>query len=235
MSKLRILLADDHKMLRDGLKLVIGGRDDMEIVGEASNGVEAVQRTRELRPDVVVMDLSMPGLNGLQAIASIKAEMPEMKVLVLTSHEDEVYLRQVCQAKAGGFVLKRSASAELIQAIRKVAEGGIHVDAALAAKALAGPSRDLTAEAEHQHGELSEREEKVLRGIAWGHTTKEIGAELNISSKTVETYKTRVAEKLGLRSRVEMVRFAAARGWLSGDRSFMQTGSKRLSRGSSQG
>ena len=215
MKKLRILLADDHKILRDGLRLLINGQPGMRVVGEAADGREALRQARALKPDVVVMDLSMPGLNGLQATEQLKAELPAMKVVALTAHEDESYLGQLCKAGAAGYVLKRSAGEQLIEAIGAVAKGGVFYEASLASKALArqmsggGPRRD------RQTVDLSEREEEVLRLLAWGYSNKEIAGELSLSVKTVETYKVRVAEKLGLRSRTEMVQYALRQGWLN--------------------
>ena len=136
MKKLRILLADDHKMVREGLRLLVDSQPDMQVVGEAANGREALDKARDLKPHVVVMDLSMPQLNGLQATELLKAEQPELKIVVLTAHEDESYLRQLCKVGASGYVLKISAGEELVKAIRVVARGGVHFEATLAAKAL---------------------------------------------------------------------------------------------------
>lgn len=212
--KLRILLADDHKILRDGLRLLIDSQPDMCVVAEAVNGKEAIHKVREAHPDVVVMDLSMPELNGLQATQQLVAEFPGTKVIVLTAHEDDSYLSQLCKAGASGFVLKRSAGEELLQAIGEVAKGGVHFEPSLASKALARQRpgavlRGLDA------ASLSEREKEVLVQIAWGYSNKEIAAKLSLSVKTVETYKVRVANKLGLRSRTEMVQFALREGWLA--------------------
>jgi DNA-binding NarL/FixJ family response regulator len=214
-KKIRILLADDHKVIRDGLKLLINGQPDMQVVGEAGDGKEVLEKARELKLDVVVMDLSMPKLNGLQATSWLRAERPEVKVVALTVHEDEGYLRQLCKAGAAGYVLKRSAGEELIEAIRTVVQGGLFFDAMLTSKALASQLASSTAGGESHTGRLSERERSVLVMLAWGHSNKEIAAELGLSVKTVETYKVRVAEKLGLRSRTEIVQYALRQGWLS--------------------
>jgi DNA-binding NarL/FixJ family response regulator len=216
MKKLNILLADDHKVLREGLTLLINGQPDMRVVGEAGSGKEALRKARELNPDVVVMDLSMPDLNGLQATHALRAESSQVEVLVLTVHEDESYLRQLCQAGAAGYVLKRSPGEELINAIRKVAAGEVCFDGALAGKALAGQVRELVLHGNPGGGgELSQRETEVLRAVAWGHSNKEVADQLQLSVKTIETYKVRITEKLGLRSRTEMVRYALRQGWLS--------------------
>jgi two-component system, NarL family, response regulator NreC len=219
MKKLRILLADDHKMVRDGLRLLIDGQPDMRVMGEAANGREVLQKARELNPDVVVMDLSMPELNGLQATERLKAELPEIKVVAMTANEDESYLRQLVKVGAAGYVLKRSAGDELVKAIGAVAKGGVYFEATLASKALA---RQMTSgKSETGAAELSEREKEVLVMLAWGYSNKEIAAQLTLSVKTVETYKVRIGEKLGLRSRTQMVQHALRQGWLNEDHPFL--------------
>jgi DNA-binding NarL/FixJ family response regulator len=179
-----------------------------------------LEKARELKPNVVVMDLSMPELNGLQATARLKEERPEIKVVALTVHEDESYLRQLCKAGAAGYVLKRSAGDELIQAIRTVAKGGLSFDPTLANRALASQRAPSTAKGEPHAAELSEREKDVLIQLAWGYSNKEIAAKLRISVKTVETYKVRIGEKLGLRSRSGMVQYAMRQGWMNETYSF---------------
>jgi DNA-binding NarL/FixJ family response regulator len=214
-KKLRVLLADDHEVVRDGLRLLIDSQDDMCVVGEAANGKQALSRAQELKPDVVVMDLSMPEMNGLQATMQLRARSPELKVVALTAHEDESYLSQLCKAGASGYVLKRSAGDELIRAITAVARGEVHFEASLASKALA---RRITGSSGRRHapaGELSEREREVLSRLAWGYSNKEIAGSLGLSVKTVETYKVRIGEKLGLRNRTEMVQYALRQGWLN--------------------
>ena len=219
MKKLRILLADDHKMVREGLRLLIDSQPDMRVVGEAANGREVLQSAREIKPDVVVMDLSMPELNGLQATERLKAESPEIKVVAITANEDESYLRQLCKVGAVGYVLKRSAGDELVKAIGLVAKGGVYFEATLASKAMA---KQMTGgKSETGTVELSEREKEVLVMLAWGYSNKEIAGQLVLSVKTVETYKVRVGEKLGLRSRTEMVQYALRQGWLNETHPFL--------------
>jgi DNA-binding NarL/FixJ family response regulator len=220
MKKLRILLADDHKIVREGLRTLINSQPDMQVVGEAANGREVLVKARELKPDVVVMDLSMPELNGLQATERLKAERPEMKVVALTAHEDESYLRQLCKVGAAGYVLKRSAGDELVKAIGTVAKGGVHYEASLASKALAKQMTGAPVKGESHASELSEREKEVLIMLAWGYSNKEIAGRLKLSVKTVETYKVRIGEKLGLRSRTEMVQYALRQGWLNETHTF---------------
>jgi DNA-binding NarL/FixJ family response regulator len=215
MEKLRILLADDHKIVREGLRLLINSQPDMQVVGEAADGLEALKQARDLQPDVVVMDLSMPLLNGLQATERLKAEHPGIKVVALTAHEDEGYLRQLCKVGAAGYVLKRSAGDELVKAIGAVAKDGVYFEAALAGKALARQMTGAPVKNEARAAELSEREKKVLNMLAWGYSNKEIASQLSLSVKTIETYKRRIGEKLGLRSRTEMVLYALRQGWLN--------------------
>jgi DNA-binding NarL/FixJ family response regulator len=215
MKKLRILLADDHKMLREGLRVLLNSQPGMGVVGEAASGKEVVDKAGELKPDVVVMDLSMPGLNGLQATELLRASHPAIKVVVLTAHEDESYLTQLCKAGAAGYVLKRSAGDQLVQAIRMAARGQIYLEPALAGKALARLVTGPAASQESTNARLSEREKEVLSLIAWGYSNKEAADKLKVSVKTVETYRVRIAEKLGLRSRAELVKYALRQGWLN--------------------
>jgi DNA-binding NarL/FixJ family response regulator len=215
MKKVRVLLADDHKVVRDGLRLLINSQQDLRVVGEAANGKEALQRARELQPDVVVMDLSMPELNGLQATERLRAEQPKVKVVALTVHEDASYLLQLCKAGAVGYVLKRSAGDDLIQAIRAVAGGAVYFDASVASKALRDKAGKPARKGARSAADLSEREKEVLMLLAWGYSNKEIAGNLRLSIKTVETYRVRVGEKLGLRSRTDMVQYALRQGWLN--------------------
>jgi DNA-binding NarL/FixJ family response regulator len=215
MKRIRVLLADDHKVVRDGLRLLIDGQRDMGVVGEAGDGKEALRQARDLKPDVVVMDLSMPELNGLQATERLKADQPKVKVVALTVHEDPSYLLQLCKAGAAGYVLKRSAGDDLIHAIRTVAGGGLHFDPTLASQALKGLSGDLPNRDGLHPADLSEREKEVLILLAWGYSNKEIAGDLRLSTKTVETYRDRISEKLGLRSRTQIVQYALRQGWLN--------------------
>ncbi len=219
MSNLRVVLADDHEVVRAGLRGLVDATPGMEVVGEAANGAEALEEARALGPDVLVMDISMPVLDGVLATQEIASSCPAVKVLVLTAHEDRAHLLRLLQAGAAGYVVKRAAVDELVRAIRIVAGGGTYVDPELAgmllrARATRASSPPLEAPEEGENA-LSAREEEVLRGIAWGHSNKIVAADLGISTKTVETYRARIAEKLGLRSRTEMVRYALQKGWLS--------------------
>jgi DNA-binding NarL/FixJ family response regulator len=211
-KRIRILLADDHAVLRAGLRALLTAQGDLEVVGEASDGAEAVRLTQSLRPDVVVMDIGMPGVSGIDATARIKRDLPVVKVLILSMHDDRGYLRQVLRAGASGYVLKKAADTELLAAIRAAARGEVFLDPALA-KALV----DEIIEPKLPGGKtpaLSERERDVLRLIARGHTNRQVADRLCISVKSVETYKARLMEKLGLRGRAELVRYALQQGLL---------------------
>ena len=215
MAKLRVLLAEDHAVVRDGLRSLIEGQADMAVVGEAEDGETACREAKECAPDVVVMDISMPRLNGAQATERLRRESPAARVLVLTAYEDKSYLRQLLAAGASGYLLKRAAANELVHAIRTVAAGGVYIDPALAGKVVDSFIRQLAPGEERRPGpDLSEREVEVLRLIAWGYSYKEIAAQLGIGVRTVETYKTRLMEKLELRSRADIVRYAVQQGWL---------------------
>lgn len=214
MAKLRIFIADDHAVLRDGLKSLVSAQADMEIVGEADNGRSAWQKAKDLLPDVVVMDVAMPDMNGAQATQRLKLACPGVKVLALTAYEDKGYLRLLLKAGADGFLLKRAATEELIQAIRVIAANGAYIDPTLAGKMLCRSIGTPASKDNSNGNELSDREAEVLRLIAWGHSNKEIANQLDISVKTVETYKSRLSEKLELNSRAEIVRYAIREGWL---------------------
>jgi len=211
---IRIVLADDHAVVREGLKALINAQPGMAVVGEAADGLAAVTMTAELDPDLVVVDMSMPGLNGVQVTAQLRMVRPNRKVLALTVHEDAGYLRQLLVAGGSGYVLKRAAATELVQAIRAVAAGGTYLDAAVSERVVNNfmrPPSPQTASA----ADLSDRETEVVRLIAQGYSNKEVAAKLRLSVKTVETYKARSMEKLGMRSRVDIVRYATKQGWLA--------------------
>lgn len=186
----------------------------MEVIGESDNGRAAWLKVKELQPDVVVMDLTMPELSGAQATERLRQDCARAKVLALTVHEDKGYLRQLLKAGACGYVLKRAAAEELIHAIRMVAAGGIYIDPMLAGKMVGSYIRPQSVSPELLHRDLSDREVEVLRLIAQGFSNKEIAAQLAISIRTVETYKVRLMEKLEFRNRSEIVRYALQQGWL---------------------
>jgi DNA-binding NarL/FixJ family response regulator len=210
---LRILIADDHAVLRDGLKALIDSQQGMSVVGEAADGLAACEAVAELRPDVVVMDLSLPKLGGAEATKRIKSTHPEAKIIALTAHEDRGYVQLMLQAGASGYVLKRAAAEDLVRAIQAIAAGGIYIDPAIARYALADESR--RGGALPAGGNLSDRETEVLKLMAQGYAPKEIAARLDVGARTVETYKARAMEKLQLKTRAEIVRYALQRGWLT--------------------
>ena len=210
--RIRILLADDHAVLRAGLRALLAAQGGLEVVGEAADGAEAVRLAQALRPDVVVMDIGMPGVNGIDATARIKRDLPAAKVLILSMHDDQGYLRQVLRAGASGYVLKKAADTELLAAIQAAARGEVFLDPGLA-KALV----DEVLEPRVERGEapvLSGRERDVLRLVAHGHTNQQVADRLCISVKSVETYRARLMEKLGLKGRAELVRYALQHGLL---------------------
>lgn len=210
---LRVVLADDHAVVRAGLRALIDGVPGLDVVGEAETGEAAVRLAAELRPDVVVIDISMPGLGGTAATERIRRETPDVRVLVLTMHADRGHLTRLLEAGAAGYVLKRAEHDELVRAIRAVGAGEPYVDPRLAGAVLRSAS-GTHAEASAEAPQLSAREEEVLRRIAWGESNKAIAKRLGISTRTVETYKSRLAEKLGLRTRPDIVRYAVGQGWL---------------------
>lgn len=214
MNKLRIFLADDHMVVREGLKTLINAQPDMEVVGEAENGREALNYALKLAPDVVVMDISMPEMNGIEATERLKKDCPQIKIVALTIYEDTGYLRQLLKAGASGYVLKRAVVEELVLAVRTCASGGSYIEPKLAGQVVSTYISRGSASGSKAQGELSDRETQVLRLVAWGSSNKEIGTKLNISVKTVETYKLRLMGKLNLRSRVDMVRYALRQGLL---------------------
>jgi two-component system response regulator NreC len=211
---LRILLADDHVTVRHGLKLLIDSQADMKVVSEASDGSTAVQRALEVKPDVVVMDISMPGMNGLVATRTLKKAKPELSIVTLTRHGDDAYLQELLRAGVSGYVLKQSAPTELIHAIRTAAGGGQYLDSALTARITAGFLGKEGKKLTKPRATISEREAEVLRLIASGHSNKEIAARLALSVKTVEAHKANAMRKLDLNGRIDIVKYAVLQGWL---------------------
>jgi DNA-binding NarL/FixJ family response regulator len=212
----RIVLADDHPIVLAGLRSLIEKEDDLTVVGTASTGTEALKLLQELTPDMAIIDISMPSLTGVGLLNRIEQLGLQIPILIYSLHEDRAHVSQALQAGARGYMLKRTASDTAIAAIRAVLAGGIYIDPAIAAHALgARPALTRHPTSEPRTLELTEREESVLKLAAQGFSNKEIAARFDISIKSIETYKSRGMEKLGLRSRVELVRHALARGWLS--------------------
>lgn len=212
-TTIRVLLADDHAVLRAGLRMMIDSQADMRVVAEADDAERAIQLTFDETPDVVVLDMAMPGGGSIEAIRTIRQKCESTKVLVLTMYDDRSYLRSVLDAGGSGFVAKRAADTALLSAIRAVNEGRSYVDVSLDDRPapvpptpLANPSSDLS--------QLSNREQEVLRLVAHGHTNREIAEQLDIGVKSVDTYRSRLSDKLGLKTRAELVRYALEQGLL---------------------
>jgi len=212
-TPLRILLADDHVTVRHGLKLLIEAQPDMKVISEASDGKVAMQNTLALKPDVVVMDISMPGINGLAATRALKQKHPNVIIVTLTRHGDDAYVQELLRAGVDGYVLKQSAPNQLIQAIRAAASGGQYIDSTLTAR-MTARLLGRADKAAKPVGELTERESGVLRLIASGYSNKEIANQLSLSVKTVEAHKANAMRKLGLRGRIDIVKYAVLQGWL---------------------
>jgi len=213
MKKLRLLLVDDHAVVREGLRALLSDDDRFEIVGEAADGVAALSAAERLHPDVVVLDVSIPGLNGAQVARRLKSAQPDVRTLALTVHEEGRYLRSLMDAGASGYVLKRSAPAELLRAIEVIGDGGTYLDSAIANQLVGrlGQKRAV----DEPSATLSEREREVVQLVAHGYSNKEIAEKLEVSVKTIETYRYRATDKLGLHGRADLVRYAIDQGWLN--------------------
>ncbi len=215
-TRLRVLIADDHPMLLAGVRTVLNRDPGVEVIGEAGDGETALRMAIELNPAVMVLDLSMPDLNGVEVTRQLLARCPDCKVIVLTVHEDRAYLRKLIEVGAAGYVLKRSAPEDLRRAIHAVASGGMYLDPSIAAHAF-DRTPDKPPESAAAGANLSEREVEVLRLTSVGHSNKAIANILKISVRSVETYKARAMDKLGFDNRVDLVGYAIEKGWLAGE------------------
>jgi two-component system, NarL family, response regulator NreC len=215
--KIKVMIADDHAILRAGLRMLVNAQADMEVVSEAPDGEKAIQAARETKPDVALLDLTMPRIGGMKALQHMARDCGETRVLVLTMHDDPAYLRSALAAGAAGYLLKRAVDAELIAAIRAVHRGGIFLDPRLANIVV----QDVLAKRSTKAGEtrptnlLSRRELQVLTLVARGYTSAEIAKLIFVGVKTIETYRSRLAEKLALRTRSDVIRFAVQMGLLT--------------------
>lgn len=204
-AMIRILLADDHKMFREGVRGLLQARSDMDVVGEAGTGEEALSKAGETRPDVVILDVSMPGRGGLETVSELKKRDPRVRVLMLTVHPEDRFAVRCLKGGADGYMTKDNAAEELIGAIRKVHSGGKYVSPSLAESLVLSLDRDFGSA---PHETLSDREFQVMRMIAGAKTVSEIAAELCLSVKTISTYRSRILEKLGLRNNAEIMQYA---------------------------
>jgi two-component system response regulator NreC len=216
MDPVRILIADDHNVVRSGLRVLLDAQADLEVVGEAASGEETVERTVALRPDICLLDIAMPGLNGLEAGRRIRQQAPEVRIIVLTMYDDEAYLRQFLEMGAAGYVLKKAADTELVNAIRAVHRGESFVHPSLMGRLIESYlEQEPSTTGRQDSEEVSPREVEVLRLVALGYTSQQIADELCISVSTVETHRAHIMEKLGLKGRAQLVRYALAKGILS--------------------
>ena len=217
-QRAKILLADDHAVLRAGLRLLLNSQPDFEVVGEAASGIEALNLAETQEADLILLDLSMPGLGGLDALPQLRRRAPQARILILTMHEDPQYLRQALKNGAAGYVLKKAADVELLSAVRAVLRGEVYVHPSMTRVLLEDllPQSESNDELNRWQG-LSEREQEVLRQVALGCTSAEIAEMLYLSAKTVETYRARGMEKLGLTNRAALVRFALRSGLISAE------------------
>ena len=213
MSKpARITLCDDHPIVLAGLRNLLAAEGDFEIVGEATNGSAALKLIQQVQPDVAVLDVSMPELNGIAAARQLAVDCPAVRILILTFHEDRAHLKQALDAGVAGYALKRSAAEHLVHAIRAVLSGGLYVDPAIASRMFETNTGQRATPPEVMP-QLTEREVEALKLTALGFTNKEAARQIGIGEKSVETYKARAMEKLGLKTRAELVRYAAVQGW----------------------
>lgn len=202
---IRLLIADDHQIVRDGLKQILGAQSDITVAAECANGDEALAAVRAQELDLAVVDMSMPGLSGIDLVKRLKLEKPSLKVLVLSMHGEAQYAARALKAGASGYLNKDSASAMLVNAIRKIAAGGVHISETAAAGLIGGGGSDSP------HSKLSDREFEVFRLLVAGSSPTEIADQLRLSVKTVSTHKTRLLEKMGMESTAELVRYAVER------------------------
>jgi len=214
-TRIRILLADDHTILRAGLRMMLNAQPDMEVIGEAQDGKQAINATMHLQPDIVLMDITMPDMGGIEATRQIKKIAPEVKVLILTMHENDEYVFQALRAGASGYILKEAADTELITALHVLRSGQFYLSPS-AQSVIVGDylQRVHTGEEKDSYNNLTEREKEILKLVAEGYTNNQIAERLVISPKTVDTHRTHVMDKLNLHSRAELVKYAMRRGLL---------------------
>lgn len=208
---INVLIADDHAIVRTGLRALLGSDPDLQLAGEATGGYEAIELVGKTRPDILILDLSMPDLDGIAVTRQLKPQYPDLRILILTVHEDEAMLREAIRAGASGYIVKRAAEAELIAAIETIRRGDLYVDPTML-RVLLVESKKPRTEQPASPDPLTPRETDVLKLIVQGYTNRQVGEELGISVRTVEGHRANLLEKLGLRTRVELVRYARDHG-----------------------
>ena len=213
MSKIRILIADDHALVREGISAFLKFCDDIEVVAEAENGIEAIERAKKFKPDIILMDIAMPGLGGLEATIELKKTAPDIKVLVLTQYDDKEYISRFLKAGVSGYLLKRAVGSDLVSAIRAVNRGEIYLFSSIASEVVAGYlGKNKETSVEDPYEKLTDREKQVMKLIAEGHTHKAIAEILNISAKTVIAHQTNISDKIGAHTRSAIIKFAISKG-----------------------
>jgi DNA-binding NarL/FixJ family response regulator len=212
MSNIKILIADDHSLVREGITAMLKLYDDVEVVGEASDGKEAIEKTAKIKPDIVLMDIAMPGLGGLEATLELKKRCPEVKILILSQYDDTEYVSRFLKAGVSGYILKSAIGSELISAIRAVVSGGYYLYPAIASCLVDGFLGRNVADMKDPYERITDREKQVLKLIAEGNSHKEIANILNISVKTVIAHQTNLSEKLDIHSRAGLIKFAIKKG-----------------------
>ncbi|MCL4490801.1 MAG: response regulator transcription factor [Nitrospirae bacterium] len=213
MSEIKVLIADDHALVREGITAFLKTCDDIEVVAEASDGLEAIEKTNKFRPDIVIMDINMPKLGGYEATIEMKKISPDIKILVLTQYEDKEYISRFLKAGVSGYLLKKAVGSDLITALRAINKGESYLHPSITSEVVAGYlGKDKQAAMEDPYEKLTDREKQVLKLIAEGYTHKEIADMLNISVKTVTAHQTNISEKLGIHARAGLIKFAIQRG-----------------------
>ncbi len=217
-DKIKILIAEDHGMVREGIKMIIESQDDMEIIGEAEDGRKVVELARQHLPDIILMDIAMPKLNGLTATAMIKRILPDIKILILTRHTDDAYLQELLEAGVSGYALKQTVSSELIRALRLIAEGNNYIDPAMTEKVFDNYKNHRTAmQGDTKSEALTKRELEIIRHVALGYSNQEIADKIGVSIKTIELNKSKALKKLNISSRREIINYAIFQGWITED------------------
>ena len=218
MEKIKVLITDDHAIVREGLQAILSVQPDIEVVGEATNGEESVKKAKELQPDIILMDITMPRMNGLEATREIKKQNPEMKILVLTMHEEDDYFYRILEAGASGYFIKGGSFNELITALRVVWHGDVFIYPTMAKKLLVNYLEGVKSGQEVEgYKKLTEREQEILRFVADGLTNQEIAEKLFISPTTVQTHRAHMMAKLGLHNRTELIKYAIRHGFVTMD------------------